>query len=40
MSYFTKVSFEQWKKDCGINGLGDAELKEWYDAIKLPQQAT
>ena len=40
MAYFTKVSFEQWKKDCGINGLGDAELKEWYDAIKLPQQAT
>ena len=40
MSYFTKVSFEQWTKDCGINGLGDAELKEWYDAIKLPQQAT
>ena len=40
MSYFTKVSFEQWKKDCGIKGLSDAELREWYDAVKLPRQAT
>ena len=40
MSYFTKVSFEQWKKDCGIKGLDDIELREWYDAVKLPRQAT
>ena len=40
MSYFTKVSFEQWKKDCGIKGLDDTELREWYDAVKLPRQAT
>ena len=40
MSYFTKISFEQWKADCGIKGLPDEELREWYDAIKLPQQAT
>lgn len=40
MSYFEKVSFEQWKKDCGVNGLSDKDLREWYDAIRLPQQAT
>ena len=40
MSYFEKVSYEQWKKDCGIKGLPDRELREWYDAIKLPKQAT
>ena len=40
MSYFTKVSFEQWKIDCGIKGLSDEDLKEWYDDIKLPGQAT
>lgn len=40
MSHFEKVSFEQWKKDCGIKGLSDKNLKEWYDAIKLPRQAT
>lgn len=40
MSYFAKVSYEQWKADCGIKGLPDKELREWYDAIKLPQQAT
>lgn len=40
MSKFEKVSYEQWKGDCGIKGLPDKEMKEWYDAIKLPQQAT
>ena len=40
MSRFEKVSFEQWKKDCGIKGLPDAELREWFDDIRLPQQAT
>ena len=39
MSKFEKVSFEQWKKDLGIE-LPDATLKEWYDEIKLPSQAT
>ena len=40
MSKFEKVSYEQWKSDCGIKGLPDKELKEWYDNIKLPHQAT
>lgn len=40
MSYFEKVTFEQWKQDCSIKGLPDKTLKEWYDAIKLPKQAT
>ncbi len=40
MSHFEKVSFEQWKADCGIKGLPEKELKEWYEAIKLPRQAT
>lgn len=40
MSHFEKVSFKQWKEDCGIKGLPDRELREWYEAIRLPQQAT
>ena len=40
MSHFEKVSFKQWKKDCGIKGISDAELRKWYDGIKLPMQAT
>jgi dUTP pyrophosphatase len=40
MSHFEKVSFEQWKADCGVKGLPDKELREWYEAIKLPRQAT
>lgn len=40
MSHFEKVSFEQWRADCGIKGLPVKELREWYEAIKLPQQAT
>lgn len=40
MSHFEKVSFEQWKADCGVRGLDDSSLKEWYDAIRLPKQAT
>lgn len=40
MSRFEKVSFEQWKADCGIKGLSDADLREWYDEIRLPQRAT
>jgi dUTP pyrophosphatase len=40
MSHFEKVSYRQWKKDCGIKGLRDKDLREWYDAIKLPKQAT
>lgn len=39
MSKFEKVSFEQWKKDFGIE-LPDSKLHEWYDEIKLPSQAT
>ena len=35
MSKFEKVSFEQWKKDLGIE-LPEATLREWYDEIKLP----
>jgi dUTP pyrophosphatase len=40
MSHFEKVSFEQWKADCGVTGLAESGLREWYDAIKLPEQAT
>ena len=40
MSHFEKVSFKRWKKDCGIKGLSDKELYDWYNAIKLPGQAT
>ena len=39
MSKFEKVSFEQWKNDLGIS-LPDAKLREWYDQIVLPHQAT
>lgn len=40
MSHFEKVSYKRWKADCGIKGLPDKELREWYDAIRLPKQAT
>ena len=40
MSHFEKVSFEQWKADCGVRGLPDNDLREWFDAIRLPEQAT
>lgn len=40
MSRFEKVSFERWAEDCGIKGLPEAELKEWFGDIKLPHQAT
>lgn len=40
MSHFEKVSYEQWRSDCGVKGLPENELREWYEAIKLPQQAT
>lgn len=40
MSHFEKVAYRQWKEDCGIRGLPNKELREWYEAIKLPQQAT
>ena len=40
MSHFEKVSYTQWKADCGIKGLPDKELRKWYEAIKLPSQAT
>ncbi|MBR0400201.1 MAG: deoxyuridine 5'-triphosphate nucleotidohydrolase [Mogibacterium sp.] len=40
MSRFEKVSFERWKADCGVRGLPDDELRQWYEAIKLPRQAT
>ena len=40
MSHFEKVSFEQWKADCGVRGLSESGLKEWYNSIKLPKQAT
>lgn len=40
MSHFEKVSFGRWKADCGIRGLPDKELREWYRQIRLPEQAT
>lgn len=40
MSKFEKVSFEQWVADCGVKGVPDSLLREWYDKIKLPKQAT
>ena len=40
MSHFEQVSFERWRSDCGVRGLPDEELRKWYDAIKLPSQAT
>jgi len=40
MSRFEKVSLNRWIQDCGIKGLPEAELAEWFDEIKLPQQAT
>lgn len=40
MSRFEKVSFEQWSADCGVKGLGEDELLEMYNGIKLPRQAT
>jgi len=40
MSHFEKVTFEQWKADCGIKGLDDAMLRKWFDDIRLPRQAT
>ncbi len=40
MSHFEKVSFRQWKRDCSIRGVSDRDLREWYDAIRLPEQAT
>lgn len=39
MSKFEKVSFEQWKNDLGFS-LPETTLREWYDEIKLPSQAT
>lgn len=40
MSYFDKVSYEQWKSACGIAQIGDEKLKEMYEAITMPRQAT
>ena len=40
MSHFEKVSYKQWKADCGIKGLSNKDLREWYEAIRLPRQAT
>lgn len=40
MSHFEKVSYRQWKEDCGVRGLPNKELREWYEAIRLPRQAT
>ena len=40
MSHFEKVSYERWNKDNGIKGLSEKGRREWYDAIKLPEQAT
>jgi len=40
MSHFEKVSFGRWKADCGIKGLPDKELREWYRQIEMPRQAT
>ena len=40
MSRFELVSYEQWKKDCGLGGLSDGVLKKMYELIQLPHQAT
>ena len=40
MSKFEKVSFNQWKADCGFGGLEDSVLEKMYDGIQLPHQAT
>ena len=39
---FEKVSFEQFKKDCidACPRLAEDDIKEIYDAIKLPKRAT
>ena len=39
---FEKVSFEQFKKDCidACPQLAEDDIKEIYDAIKLPKRAT
>lgn len=39
MSKYSKVSFKQWKGDCGLQ-LPETKLRACYDAIKLPRQAT
>lgn len=39
MSRFEKVSFEQWQADCGFEAP-EKVLREFYDSIKLPSQAT
>ena len=40
MSHFEKVSFEQWKADCGAKDVPEDRLRAWYEAVKLPHQAT
>lgn len=40
MSKFEKVSFNQWKADCGFGSLEDSVLEKMYDSIQLPHQAT
>ena len=40
MSHFEKVSFEQWKADCGLSEAGDDELRRLHEAIVMPAQAT
>jgi len=47
MAEFYKVSFEQFMKDCkSVNCSGalwfakDEKIREFYDAVKLPQRAT
>lgn len=40
MSKFEKVSYEQWKGNCGFTGLPDTVLEKMYESIQLPHQAT
>lgn len=40
MSRFEKVTLDRWIADSGIKGMPRKGFQEWYDEIRLPQQAT
>ena len=37
---FSKVSFEQWRKDVPLKGVDNETLMRWYYEIKIPQQGS
>ena len=37
---FSKVSFEQWRKDVPLKGVDNETLMKWYYEIKIPQQGS